>query len=68
MDSFKKKFRIIVGIVFVVASILKLATLWGLLHIVWLERAADEAWATYLAPCILIIVGADLIYNGLKGK
>ena len=63
-----KQFRIILGIIFVVASLLKLATLWGLLHITLLERVADEAWATYLAPCILILVGADLIYNGLKGK
>lgn len=51
----------------VVASLLKLATLWGFLHITWLERAAEEPWATYLAPCILILVGADCIYNGAKG-
>ena len=61
-----KQFRIIVGIIFVVASLLKLATLWGLFHITWLERAAEEPWATYLAPFILILVGADCIYNALK--
>lgn len=63
-----KQFRITLGVIFVVASILKLGTLWGLLHITWLERVSEEAWATYLAPFILIAVGADLIYNGLKDK
>jgi len=60
------KLRLFIGIILVVASLLKLATLWGLFHITWLERAAEEPWATYLAPCILILVGADCIYNALK--
>ncbi len=63
-----KQFRIIIGIILVVASFLKLATLWGIVHISWLERAAEEPWATYFIPCILILVGADLIYNGLKDR
>ena len=61
------KLRLFIGIILVVASLLKLATRWGFLHITWLERAAEEPWATYLAPCILILVGADCIYNGAKG-
>ena len=60
------KLRLFIGIILVVASLLKLATLWGLFHITWLERAAEEPWATYLAPFILILVGADCIYNALK--
>ena len=63
-----KQFRITLGVIFVVGSIVMLGALWGLLHITWLERVAEEAWATYLAPFILIAVGADLIYNGLKDK
>ena len=63
-----KLFRIIIGTIFVVASLLKLATLCGIFHIAWLERAAEEPWATYFIPCLLILVGADLIYNGLKDE
>lgn len=62
-----KYIKIIIGIIFVVASLLKLLTLWGMLHISWLERISDEPWAVYGAPIILIIVGADLIYNGING-
>ena len=61
------KLRLFIGIVLVVASLLKLATLWGIFHIEWFERAAEEPWATYGVPCILILVGMDSIYNGLKG-
>ncbi len=63
-----KYIQLIIGIIFVVASLLKLLTLWGFLHISWLERISDEPWAVYSAPIILIIVGADLIYQGIKGK
>ncbi len=61
-----KYFKLIIGIIFVVASILKLLTLWGIVHISLLERVSDEPWAVYLPPFILIIVGADLIYHGIK--
>ena len=63
-----KYFKLIIGIIFVVASLLKLFTLWGIIHISWFERIADEPWAIYGAPVILIIVGADLIYHGIKGQ
>ncbi len=61
-----KYYKLIIGIIFVVASILKLLTLWGIVHISLLERVSDEPWAVYLPPFILIIVGADLIYHGIK--
>lgn len=61
-----KYFKLIIGIVFVVASILKLLTIWGIVHITLLERISDDPWAVYLASFILIIVGADLIYHGIK--
>ena len=60
--------RTIIVIILVVASLLKLACLWGIIHWSWLERAAEEPWATYLAPCVLILVGIDLIRQGYKGK
>ena len=37
-----KHLRLIIGIIFVVASLLKLATVSGLIHIGWLERVSDE--------------------------
>lgn len=61
-----KYYKLIIGIIFVVASTLKLLTLWGIVHISLLERVSDEPWAVYLPPFILIIVGADLIYHGIK--
>ena len=61
-----KLFRMIIGIILVVASLLKLATICGILHIAWFERATEEPWATYFVPCVLILVGVDLIYNGLR--
>lgn len=61
-----KYLRLIIGIIIVVASLLKLFTLWGIVHITWLERVADESWTIYGVPIILIIVGTDLIYHGIK--
>ena len=61
-----KNFRLLIGIIIVVASLLKLLTLWGVVHISWLERVAEEPWATYGVPLILILVGADLIRQAVK--
>lgn len=61
-----KYIQLIIGIILVMASLLKLLTLWGILNISWLARVSDEPWTVYSVPIILIIVGADLIYNGLK--
>ena len=61
-----KYMRLLIGIIFVVASLLKLLTLGGIFHISWLERVSEDPWTVYGAPIILIIVGADLIYHGMK--
>lgn len=58
------KFRIGIGIILVVASMIKLACVWNLIQINWLERATEEPWA----PFLLIMVGSCLIYDGLKSK
>ena len=58
------KFRIGSGTSLVVASMIKLACVWNLIQINWLERATDEPWA----PFLLIVVGSCLIYDGLKSK
>ena len=61
-----KFFKLTIGIIFIVASLLKLFTLWGVVHITWLERVADDPWTIYGAPVILIIVGADLIHQSIR--
>lgn len=40
-----KAFKILIGIIFVVASLLKLAAMWNILHWSWFERVAEEPWA-----------------------
>ena len=37
--------RTVIGILFVVASLLKLATLWGILHWSWFETISEGRWA-----------------------
>ena len=63
-----KNFRLLIGIILVVASLLKLLTLWGVVHISWLERVAEDPWTTYGVPLILILVGTDLIRQAVKEK
>ena len=63
----KSTFRGIIGIILVVASLLKLATMWGIMHLSWLENATEEPNVYYFATAILIFVGLHLIYEGFKG-
>lgn len=63
----KSTFRGIMGLILVVASLLKLATLWGIMHLSWLENATQEPGAYYFAIAILIFVGMHLIFEGFKG-
>ena len=62
------KTRTIIGGIFVIGSLLKLASLWGIVHIGWLEGMAGGAFETYLAVCLLLIIGIAFIYTGLKPK
>ena len=43
------KLRTVIGVLFVVASLLKLATLWGILHWSWFATMSEGPWAMYLA-------------------
>jgi H+/Cl- antiporter ClcA len=62
------KLRTIIGILFVLASLLKLASIWHIIHWAWLERPPQEPWELYFVPVIFILVGANLIYEGLKSE
>ena len=59
------KRRTIIGVIFVVASLVKLASIWGLIHWSWLERAEEEPWAVYFGPFLLIYIGLHLIVEGI---
>ena len=60
------KLRTIIGIVFIVASLLKLATIWGFIHWTWFARVSEEPWVTYFTICLLIYVGASLIIDSYR--
>ena len=62
------KAKAVIGVILVVASLLKLLTMWNILNISWLDRASEEPWAAYLAPVVLILVGSDIIYNSIRNK
>ena len=46
--------RTIIGIIFIVASLLKLAAMWGLIHWSFLESATEGPVAIYFAIFLLI--------------
>lgn len=52
------KLRTIIGILFVLASLLKLAGIWHIMHWAWLERPPQDPWELYFVPVIFILVGA----------
>ena len=62
------KLRTIIGIVFVLASLLKLASIWHIIHWAWFERPPQEPWELYFVPVLFILIGINLIYEGIKSK
>ena len=58
--------RTVIGALFVVASLLKLATLWGILHWSWFETMSEGRWAMYFCIFILLCVGVHLIVESYR--
>ena len=58
--------RTIIGIVFIVASLTKLATIWGLIKWSWFTKVSEEPWVTYFTICLLIYVGVSLIIDSYR--
>ena len=58
--------RTIIGIIFIVASLIKLAAMWGLIHWSFLESATEGPAAIYFAIFLLIFVGISIIIADLK--
>ena len=60
------KARTFVGITLFVAGILKLASIWDIIHLDWFENLFAQHWMIYLTPILLIYVGIFFIGPGLK--
>ena len=55
--------RTFIGIVFIVAALLKLADMWNLIEFDWLW---EQPWTEYVAPAFLLYVGGTLIISGYR--
>ncbi len=53
--------RTIIGIIFVVAALLRLADMWGIFHLNW-----EHPWTVYFGPLLLLYVGIELIIYGFN--
>ena len=58
--------RTFIGLVFIVASLTKLATIWGFIKWEWFSRVSEEPWVTYFTICLLIYVGVSLIIDSYR--
>ena len=48
--------RTIIGIIFIVAALLRLADMWGIFELNW-----DHSWTEYFGPVLLLYVGVELL-------
>ena len=58
--------RTIIGIIFIVASLLKLATIWDFIHWSWFETMSEGPWTMYFCIFILLYVGVHLIIESYR--
>ncbi|MBR5101959.1 MAG: hypothetical protein IK092_02440 [Muribaculaceae bacterium] len=56
------KKRTFIGIILIVAALLKLASMWNIIEWDWLWQ---QPWTAYVAPIVFLCVGLSLIVNGL---
>lgn len=56
--------RTIVGIIFIVAALLRLLDMWGIIQLNW-----EHSWTEYFGPVLLLYIGAELvIYSFSKNQ
>ena len=60
------KRRTVIGVIFIVAALLKLATLWGILHWQWFETISEGRWAMYFGIFVLLYVGVHLVIDSYR--
>lgn len=53
--------RTIIGIIFIVAALLKLADMWSIIHLNW-----DHSWTQYFGPLLLLYIGCELVIYSYK--
>ena len=53
--------RTIIGIVLIVAALIKLADMWGILQLNW-----NHSWTEYFGPVLLLYIGAELVIYSFK--
>ena len=58
--------RTIIGIIFIVASLLKLATIWGIIHWNWFAQVTEQPWTTYFCIFVVLYVGVNLIIDSYR--
>ena len=58
--------RTIIGIILIVAALMKLATMWDIFHLDWFDWLWQQSWSAYLAPVLLLIVGINLIISSYR--
>ncbi len=50
------KRRKIIGIIFIVAAMIRLADMWGIVHLNW-----EHSWTEYFGPVLLLYIGLELV-------
>lgn len=60
------KLRTLIGIIFIAASLVKLASIWGLIQPDWVESVSQQSWTVYFAPLLLIYIGVMQIIESFK--
>ena len=58
--------RTIIGIIFIVASLLKLATIWDFIHWSWFEQVTEQPWTTYFCIFVVLYVGVNMIIDSYR--
>ena len=58
--------RTFVGFIFIMASLLKLATIWGIIHWSWFVRVTEQPWTTYFCIFVLLYVGVNLVVDSYR--
>lgn len=48
--------RTIIGIIFIVAALLRLSDMWGIFQLDW-----EHSWTAYFGPVLLLYIGAELV-------
>ena len=58
--------RTIIGLVFIVAGLLKLTIIWEFIHWSWFAQVTEQPWVTYFCIFLIICVGAHLIIDSYR--